>query len=407
MDAPEAAVPASPPPRRWRTIGGLGIVQIISWGSSYYLLTVLAAPIETDTGWPLPWIMGALSLGFLVAGAVSPRVGEAIGRHGGRPVLLAASLLFAAGLAMLGLAPSLPVFLAGWVVMGLAMGAGLYDPAFATLGRLYGASARSAITSLTLLGGFASTVCWPLSAWMVDELGWRNACLAYAAIQLLVCVPLILTTIPRVRPAATDTASAGAVRAVSPRLSGWERRAFLLFAGSIVITSTVAVIVSVHLIALLQAQGVSLTGAVALGALIGPAQVGGRLLEIARGGRHHPLWSLATALMLLAVGLMLLVLGEPLVAAALILYSAGNGIISIARGTLPLALFGPGRYAPMMGRLARPALIAQAVAPSLGALLLVQTGPIATLVILTGMAIANLGLCGLLFAVTRRSRHAG
>ncbi len=381
-------------------------MQIISWGSSYYLLTVLAAPIEADTGWPLPWIMGALSLGFLVAGAVSPRVGDAIARHGGRPVLLAASLLFAAGLAMLGLAPSLPVFLAGWVVMGLAMGAGLYDPAFATLGRLYGASARSAITSLTLLGGFASTVCWPLSAWMVEELGWRNTCLAYAAIQLLFCVPLILATIPRVAPAAADTASTGATRTVSPRLSGWERRAFLLFAGNIVITSTVAVIVSVHLIALLQAQGVSLAGAVALGTLIGPAQVGGRLLEIARGGRHHPLWSLASALVLLAVGLALLVQGEPLVAAALILYSAGNGIISIARGTLPLALFGPERYAPLMGRLARPALIAQAVAPSLGALLLVQTGPNATLVILAGMATANLGLCGLLFAVTRASRHA-
>lgn len=407
MDVPEASIPPSPPPRRWRTIGGLGIVQIISWGSSYYLLTVLAAPIRADTGWPLPWIVGALSLGFLVAGAVSPRVGEIIGRHGGRPVLLGASLLFALGLAILGLAPGLPVFLAGWVVMGIAMGAGLYDPAFATLGRLYGASARSAITSLTLLGGFASTVCWPLSAWMVEHMGWRDTCFAYAAIQLLVCVPLLLATIPRAPRASTAAGhDEQAASASVPRLAGAERRAFLLFAAIVVITSTVAAIVSVHLIALLQSQGMSLAGAVALGTVIGPAQVGGRLLEIARGGRHHPLWSLVSALVLLAVGLSLLVLGQPLVAVALILYSAGNGIVSIARGTLPLALFGPGRYAPLMGRIARPALIAQAVAPSLGALLLVQAGATLTMVMLAALAIANLGLCGLLFAAARGSTRA-
>jgi len=159
--APENQLLADP---RWPIISALGVVQIFAWGSSYYLLAVLAAPIAADTGWPLAWIVGALSLGLLAAGIVSPRVGDAIGQHGGRPVLAAACLLLAAGLVMLAAAPSLWVFVAGWVVLGLGMGAGLYDAAFATLGGYYGHSARSAITTLTLWGGFASTVCWPLSA---------------------------------------------------------------------------------------------------------------------------------------------------------------------------------------------------------------------------------------------------
>lgn len=127
----------SPDARRWPVISALGIVQIFAWGSSYYLLAVLAAPIAADTGWPLSWIVGALSIGLLAAGVVSPRVGDAIGQHGGRPILALACLLFAAGLFILAAAPSLWVFVAGWIVLGIGMGAGLYDAAFATLGGYY------------------------------------------------------------------------------------------------------------------------------------------------------------------------------------------------------------------------------------------------------------------------------
>ena len=156
----------------------LGVGQIFAWGSSYYLLAVLAKPIADDTGWPMAWIIGGVSLGLLAAGLVSPRVGGLIGRRGGRPVLAAGSVVIAAGLALLAVAQSLPLYIVAWLVLGVGMGAGLYDPAFATLGRLYGAGARSAITTLTLFGGFASTVCWPLSAALVEHLGWRGACLA-------------------------------------------------------------------------------------------------------------------------------------------------------------------------------------------------------------------------------------
>jgi hypothetical protein len=374
--------------RRWPVISALGIVQILNWGSSFYLLAVLAGPVVTDTGWPLAWIVGGLSGGLLVAGTVSPQVGALIGRHGGRPILAAASVVLALGLAAIGLAPNLPSFLAGWLVIGVGMGAGLYDPAFATLGRLYGSEARPAIATLTLWGGFASTVTWPLSAILVEHLGWRLTCLAYACLHLMVTLPLVLVVVPPV-PAAT-MASTGPAR--RRPFDARERKAFLLMAGVLTVGGTVMALVSVHLITLLRARGVALASAVSYGVLIGPAQVGARIVEMAGKGRHHPLWTLTAAMLLVALGITMLALDLPMVALALILYGAGNGIYSIARGTVPLALFGPERYAPLIGRLARPGLFAQAAAPLVGAFVLGHAGADATFDLLALLALANVGL---------------
>lgn len=382
--------------RRWPVISALGVIQILTWGSSFYLLSVLAAPMSKDTGWPLGWVIGGLSLGLLVAGLASPRVGTYIGEHGGRPVLAFASVALAAGLAILGLAPNLPTYLAGWLLIGLGMGTGLYDPAFATLGRLYGAEARPAITTLTLWGGFASTVCWPLSAFLIERVGWRGTCLTYAGLHLSVTLPLVLLAIPR-PPAHPVTRPAGPSPFI--RLDGRERRAFLFMAGVLTLGGTVMAMVSVHLITLLQARGVALTSAVAYGALIGPAQVGARIVEMAGKGRHHPLWTLTAAMVLVAIGIAMLAAGLPVVGLALVLYGAGNGIYSIARGTVPLALFGPERYATLVGRLARPGLVAQALAPSLGAFVLTHAGADATYALLAVLALANVALAVSLWRV--------
>lgn len=378
-------------PGRPVVIAALGLAQILAWGSSYYLPAVLAGPIASDTGWPLAWVVGGLSCGLLVSAAASPRVGHAIGRHGGRPVLALAALLLAAGLVTLGLAPVLPVYLAGWLVIGLGMGFGLYDPAFATLGRLYGAEARPAITTLTLWGGFASTVCWPLSAWLVEHVGWRWTCFAYAGLHLAVTLPLVLLLIPSPPELVPD--AAGAQDSVGP-LRGRERRLFLLLASILVCGGVIMGVVSVHLLTLLQAQGVALAAAVSLGALIGPSQVGARLIEMAGKSRHHPLWTLTAALVLVTIGLVLLATGFGPVALALVLYGAGNGIFSIARGTVPLALFGPHRYAPLVGRLARPGLVAQAIAPPLGAFVLLHGGVAGTFGLLVALGLASLALAG-------------
>lgn len=375
---------------RLTVISALGVVQILAWGSSYYLPAVLATPIAADTGWPLSWIVGALSIGLLTAGAVAPYVGRAIGETGGRPVLAAAAILLAAGQFTLGIAPNLPVFVLGWIVLGAGMAAGLYDAAFSTLGRLYGGTARSAITMLTLWGGFASTVCWPLSAYLVEQFGWRGTCFIYAAIQLLISLPLVLTILPRVPPELPKPAT-GTFGTASSLLPD-ERRAFLILSGIVVIGGAIGAIVGVHLLTLLKAQGIGLAAAVALGALVGPAQVGGRVIEMAGRGRHHPLWTMSAALGLIAIGIGLMALGVGPVGLAIILYGAGNGVFSIAKGTLPLALFGPHRYASLMGRLARPSLIAQAIAPTAGALLLDQTGSTSTFGALLFLGLINVAM---------------
>ncbi|UYW28280.1 MFS transporter [Methylorubrum extorquens] len=388
------------PARRWPVISALGVVQILTWGSSFYLLSVLAAPMTQDTGWPLGWVIGGLSLGLLVAGLISPRVGAFIGEHGGRPVLAFAAVALVLGLTGLALAPNVTAYLAAWLLVGLGMGTGLYDPAFATLGRLYGAEARPAITTLTLWGGFASTVCWPLSAFLIEQVGWRGTCLVYAGLHLSVTLPLILLVIPQ-PPGRIVSRLEGAIPAI--RLKGRERRAFLLMAGVLTLGGTVMAMVSVHLITLLQARGVALTSAVAYGALIGPAQVGARIVEKAGKGRHHPLWTLTVAMVLVVLGVVMLTAGLPLVGLALVLYGAGNGIYSIARGTVPLALFGPERYAALVGRLARPGLVAQALAPSVGAVVLTHAGANATYALLSVLASANVALALSIWSVRPRS----
>ena len=377
-------------------------MQILAWGSTYYLPAILADPIARDTGWPLAWIVGGLSIGLLVAALASPRVGAVIQTRGGRPVLALAALLLAAGLTILGLAPNLPIFLAGWLLLGLGMGGGLYDPAYATLGRLYGADARAAITHLTLLGGFASTVCWPLSAFLVAQVGWRGTCFAYAGLHLAVTLPLVLAFIP---PAPIPTAKAAAGPQAPPHLEPWQRRAVLLMMGVLVLGGAIMALVSVHLITLLQARGVALAAAVTYGGLIGPSQVTARLVEISGRGRYHPLWTLTAAFILVGLGLLLLAAHQPDIALALILYGAGNGVYSIARGTVPLALFGPDHYAGLVGRLARPGLMAQAVAPPIGAFLLIRLGADGLWAALALMALANLGLIAALWWQKGRPRR--
>lgn len=372
-------------------VSALGLTQILAWGSSYYLLTVLAAPIVAETGWPLPWVIGGLTIAQFVSGIAAPFAGRSIQARGGRPALVASSLLLAAGLAGMAVAPSLPMFLAAWLLMGAGMGCGLYDAAFAALGRLYGLSARGAITTLTLFGGLASTVCWPLSAFLLAKLGWRETCLVYAATQLSFSLPLHVLTIPTPPPlerlAGTNNASSP-----PPLQPGGQRTAFILLAVLGMLAGIVSGIVSVHLLTILQLRGIELATAVALGALIGPSQVGSRVIEMAFGRHYHPVWTMLAAVTLIAIGCALLAPTSSVTALALILYGAGNGIFSIARGAVPLVLFETSRYAVVMGRLATPSMLAQAAAPLLGALILLQAGAATLLAALIVIAAINIAV---------------
>ena len=383
------------------TITALGIAQILGWGTSFYFPAVLAGPIVADTGWSLFWVVSGTSIGLLVAGLISPQVGALVDRKGGRPVLLASSLLYAAGLTVIGLAPSLPVYLFGWVLLGGGMGTGLYDAVFAALGKLYGEEARQPITNLTLFGGFASTVCWPLSAFLAATFGWRNACLIYAALHLVVALPLQMAVMPPLRDAAakpgTSPAKSGGVS-----LTARERTYFVLFALILTIASGIGSIVIVHFMIFLQTRGAELALAVTLGTLFGPAQVGARVVERLFGARYHPIWTMIASCVLMVIGLVLLLIGFPILALTVIIYGAGYGIMWIARGTLPLALFGAERYAILIGRLAFPALIVQALAPSAAALMIGRLGVDATIAALTACAALNVVLMALLWAAYRK-----
>lgn len=386
--------------RRPVVISVLGAGQILSWGSSYYLPAVLARPTAQATGWPLSWVIGGLSVGILVSGLVSPRVGTLIERRGGRPVLAASAILLAAGLLCLAAAPGITVMILAWVIIGAGMGAGLYDPAFATLGRLYGREARTAITSLTLIGGFASTLAWPLSAWLLGRFGWRGTCLAYAVLNAGLALPLYWFGLPR---EAVRQAAAKVARVAEPTRARARRMVvFAVLAAGLTLSSVIAVVVSVHVLTIFQALGLPLATAVALGTLLGPCQVGARVIDLAAGRFVHPIWEMLASTLIVAVGLRLVFAGGGAIIVGIVLYGGGIGLRSIVRGTLPLALFGAEGYASLIGRLAFPMLLAQAAAPSLGAVIIDRLGAHALVDALFWAAVVNIALALMLLPLARR-----
>jgi len=383
-------------------ITALGIAQILAWGTSFYFPAVFAEPIVHDTGWSLRWVVGGTSIGLLVAGLISPQVGRIIDARGGRPVILASSLFFAAGLIGAGLAPSLPFYLLAWALIGVGMGTGLYDAVFAALGRLYGSEARGPITNLTLFGGFASTVCWPFSAFMIDHIGWRAACFAYAALHLCIALPLQMAVVRRtLGKAAPKAAQNDNNPSAAPVKIENETLIFALLAMVLSVSAGIGSIVIVNFMIFLQARGVDYAVAVSLGTLFGPAQVGARVVERLFGSRYHPIWTMIASCSLMAIGLIMLSGSFPLLLLIVLVYGAGYGISWIGRGTLPLALFGPLRFPRLMGKLAFPSLIVQALAPSAGAWLIDASGANLTIGLLTVLALINVVLIGVLWVICR------
>ncbi len=400
--------PSKPPKGdldRRLVVSALGGGQILAWGTTFYFPAVFSGPIVADTGWSLGTVVSGTSVGLLVAGLISPQVGRLIDRHGARPILGASSLLYAAGLIGVGFAPNAAVYLAAWLVLGLGMGTGLYDAVFAALGQRYGHEARGPITNLTLFGGFASTICWPLSAFMIEHAGWRMACLIYAGLHLALVLPLqMAVTAKRVTPPrAAGGGAASAVPAATPSIRN-EGLLFTLVAAVLSFAAGIGAIVIVHFMIFLEAKGVAAVAAVSYGTLFGPAQVGARIIERLFGTRYHPVWTMIGCCVLMALGLGLLAGGFPFLVLTILIYGAGYGISWIGRGTLPLALFGPVRFPRLMGKIAFPSLIVQALAPSAGALMIERFGADATIGLLTGLALINVVLIGSVWFVYRAQR---
>lgn len=369
------------------TVTTLGTAQTLAWASSYYLPAMLAAPMARDLGVATSTVFAAFSVALVVSALLGPRAGAAIDRLGGRPVLMGTSIVFAAGLAGLGLAQGPVGLFAAWVLMGIGMGSGLYEAAFSALVRLYGHGARNSITGITLFAGFASTVGWPLSSFIEANWGWRSACFTWAALHVFVGLPLNALLPRAVAPQAEVPQSDEATGArPAPSL-----RATLLLSFVFAATWFISTAMAAHLPNLLQVAGVSLAGAVFVGALIGPAQVGARLLEFGLLRKLHPLLSARLAAGLHPVGAGLFALfGVPAAIVFGVLHGAGNGILTIAKGTLPLALFGPQGYGHRQGLLMVPARIAQALAPWLFGLALEHWGG-GALVVSAAIGLLSLG----------------
>ncbi len=355
----------------------LGTAQTLAWGSTYYLPALLAQPMARELGLPTTQAWAAFSAALLLSALLGPAAGRAIDRHGGRGVLAITSLVFALGLAALSQAQGLVSMLLAWLLIGVAMGCGLYEAAFATLVRLQGQGARNAITGITLLGGFASTVGWPLTGWMEAEWGWRGACLGWAGLHLLLGLPLNLW-LPRAGPASVTWQEAQAADATTPDTSADATpppapARHVAWALSYVFAATwfISTAMAAHLPQLLVASGMGLAGAVAIGALVGPAQVAGRLLEFGWLRRLHPLLSARCAAAAHPLGALAWLLAGPVAAPAFaVLHGAGNGILTIAKGTLPLVFFGPQGYGLRQGWIMAPSRVAQAFAPlAFGALI--------------------------------------
>ncbi len=360
------------PRRRAGTVAALGVAQTLAWASTYYLPAILAAPMARELGLPMPTVFAAFSVALVVSALIGPRAGAAIDRWGGRPVLVATSLVFALGLALLARTQGPLGLFAAWIVIGIGMGSGLYEAAFATLVRLYGSESRNSITGITLIAGFASTVGWPLSAWLESRFGWREACLAWAGLHLLLGLPLnALLPRPPARgagPAATPGATAAPTAPAS-------RRPTLVLSFVFAATWFISTAMAAHLPRLLQAAGATLASAVLVGALIGPSQVGARLLEFGLLRQVHPLVSARIASALHPLGALVLALaGAPAAAVFGVMHGAGNGVLTIAKGTLPLVVFGAHGYGQRQGWLMLPARIAQALAPWIFGLALDQWG---------------------------------
>ena len=387
---------------RRSVVVALGSAQTLAWASSFYLPAMLAAPMARDLALSPSTVFALLSMALILSALISPWAGRRIDARGGRRMLMLSSGLFILALLAMASAQGLATLALAWCLMGVAMGCGLYDAAFAALVRLFGADARRSITGITLLAGFASTVGWPLSAAMEEAWGWRGACAGWAALHLLLGLPLNLW-LPAApdrpqQPVATPAnSSRPAHPAATPATAGPpQRRALVLVTLLFTFMGFVSTSIATHLPALIQASGATLTAAVAVAALAGPSQVAARLIELGFLSRFSPLLAARLATLGHPLGAACLLVAGPVGALPfVVLHGLGNGLLTIVRGTLPLALFGAQGYGARQGWIAMPGRLVGAMSPWLMGLAL-ERWSVAALWLTGGLGLASLAALSLL-----------
>ncbi|PWT74679.1 MAG: MFS transporter [Proteobacteria bacterium] len=380
------------PVRLLAIIPALGIAQIVSWGSLFYAIAVLAEPVRRTLGLGSVEAFAGFSIALGISGLMSPFSGRLIDAHGGRLVLSLGALNAAAALVILATAVNFPMLLAGWCLVGVAMSMTLYDPAFAALGAIAGSRYRQAITALTLIAGFSSTVFWPLTHALESWCGWRNTLLLFALLHVVVALPLVwLLVPPRERPK-TSIAPAGQKSPAMSSARSLHGRIWL--AACFTLASFVFSSMSAHLVGLMNLKGLTIDQAVTVLSLVGPMQVTGRLLEMSLGRRLtlRTLGTLTFSVLVAALALLAFVPGMGVAAFVfVIVYGGANGVYTIVRGVLPETLYGRERLGSLLGWLARPQYVAQAVAPAAVAFLLRALPANHVIILLCAAEAASLG----------------
>jgi hypothetical protein len=387
----------------------LGVSQITAWGTAYYCLGVLANPIAAETGWSLTLIYFGFTVSLLAMGVVSAWAGRAIDRHGARAIMTAGTLIVSLGLYALSLVRSEGAYLAVWVALGVGMRMCLYDAAFAALVQVVPSRGRLAISYLTLFGAFASTVFWVIGHYLNEAGGWRQALVVFAITNLAICLPLNWIGLARKEAgAATGNGAPAAAAPGSPTLDGSRRIvAMVLFALVMSLNGFVFSVVAVQLVPLLEAAGLATAAAVWIASLKGVAQFAGRVLEIVFGRKLHAMTVGRIAIGVLPAAFLLLLFSGgafAAIAAFTLLMGAAQGVITIVRGAVPLALFGPSGYGAVLGMLATPVLIVNAASPTLFAMIVERWGWLAGQIVLAAAAAGSCAAMELMARWYRRSR---
>ncbi len=376
---------------------GLGLTQIVGWGTTFLMPSVLGRHIERDLGLASEIVYGGITVMFGVGALFAPRVGRLLDRTGARSIMAVGSVVYALSLAALAFSQGLVSYLLCWAAMGVASTLALNTPASIALAQVAGARARQAIAVLAIVGGFASTVFWPVSEALELFAGWRGVLLIYAAVHLLVCAPVHLVALPG-RGAVGPQAAAAATAPAAP--SERSRQIFLLLSISFSCGAFIFTGFIVHAIGVLRGLGHDPASALLLASLIGPAQVAVRVIELMFGHRYAISSSalFAAAVLPLGLGLALLAGGNFAIAlVCLVGYGIANGLKAVLRATLPLALFGRAQFGAYLGRLALPQGIVSAAAPPV--LAAVMTGYGAEAVLAVTFVVAMVALIATILLV--------
>ncbi|MBN8967069.1 MAG: MFS transporter [Rhizobiales bacterium] len=384
-----------------RAVAVLCVTQILGWGALFYPPALTMTLIAEAHGWSLALALSGFSISLGISGLVAPYACGLIDRHGGNLVMAGGALIGAAGLLLLPFAPNFPVYVLAWALIGVATASTLYDPAFTTLTRIFGMNARRPITLVTFAGGLASTISWPVMHFLIELGGWQLVYYVWAAVFVFVVAPLHGFALPQQGAHPVHRPPDGAAKATPARTipaRGWP---FVLMAAGFAGHAFVLSGTTTHLLTILQRGGIDAGLAVTIGALFGPSQVVTRFADFISGGRLHAVWvaRISMGTMVFAFALLVLVGITPAHAVLFaILFGAANGVMTIARGALPLSMFGPAGFGRVVGRISRPGLILQAAAPFVLAFAMDRWSDQAALEIMVAMVLLSLGC----FAALRR-----